>query len=174
MVLISNFLQHCEESFWDELRAVRFPTGLTESSGWWKEKITQTSFSNNPPLCLARFCTLCFLEQWVIITKVLGDLNSCSTTRNIQSWMKSALWVVRNVFAHPPAAAACRQVLPKVSGVSIWKPADRTESLHIMLNLRPEEGSAGRRREARRDSSSNQRKRDRQTGEKHTETGRQV
>lgn len=54
-----------------------------------------------------------------------------------------------NGAAHPPAAAACRQVLPRLSGVSIWKPADRTESLHIMLNLRPDEGSAGRRREAR-------------------------
>ncbi len=43
---------------------------------------------------------------------------------------------------HPPAAAACRHVLPRLSGVSIWKPADRTESLlrgHIMLYLRPVE-----------------------------------
>lgn len=56
---------------------------------------------------------------------------------------------LKEVYAHPPAAAACRQVLPRLSGVSIWKPADRTESLHIMLNLRPEGGSAGRRREAR-------------------------
>lgn len=50
---------------------------------------------------------------------------------------------------HPPAAAACKHVLPRLSGVSIWKPADRTESLHIMLNLRPDEGSTARRREAR-------------------------
>lgn len=50
--------------------------------------------------------------------------------------------------AHPPAAAACRQVLPRVSGVSIWKPAHRTESLHIMLNLRPDEGSTTGREEA--------------------------
>lgn len=28
--------------------------------------------------------------------------------------------------------------------MSIWKPADRTESLHIMLNLRPDEGITGR------------------------------
>ena len=46
--------------------------------------------------------------------------------------------------SHPPAAAACRQVLPSVSGVSIWKPAERTESLHIMLNLRPEGGGGAR------------------------------
>lgn len=51
--------------------------------------------------------------------------------------------------AHPPAAAACRHVLPRLSAVSISKPADRTESLHIMLNLRPDGGSAGRRGEAR-------------------------
>lgn len=53
---------------------------------------------------------------------------------------------------HPPAAAAWRQVLPSVSGVSIWKPADRTESLHIMLNLRPDGSSAGKRRKARQDT----------------------
>lgn len=44
---------------------------------------------------------------------------------------------------HPPAAAAWRQVLPRLSGVSIWKPAHRTESLlrvQIMLYLRPERG----------------------------------
>lgn len=42
---------------------------------------------------------------------------------------------------HPPAAAAWRHVLPRLSGVSIWKPAHRTESLlrvQIMLYLRPE------------------------------------
>lgn len=44
---------------------------------------------------------------------------------------------------HPPAAAAWRQVLPRLSGVSIWKPAHRTESLlrvQIMLYLCPERG----------------------------------
>lgn len=44
---------------------------------------------------------------------------------------------------HPPAAAACRHVLPRVSGVSIWKPADRTESLHTILTLQPEGAAQG-------------------------------
>lgn len=73
---------------------------------------------------------------------------SSHTHRNLQNLEGKALINQLLVFKedgpHPPAAAACRQVLPRVSGVSIWKPADRTESLHIMLNLRPEEGSAGR------------------------------
>lgn len=53
---------------------------------------------------------------------------------------------------HPPAAAACRHVLPSASGVWIWKPADRAEdegSLlrgHIMLYLLPTGGDVHRER----------------------------
>ena len=71
--------------------------------------------------------------------------------------------------SHPPAAAACRQLLPRLSGVSIWKPAHRTESLHIKLNFRPEGGSAGR----RGGNTQQQQERERQT-DRRRERERQV
>lgn len=72
---------------------------------------------------------------------------------------------IMNGGSHPPAAAACRQVLPRLSGVSIWKPADRTESLH-MLNLRPDEGSAGQTKGGQTTQRSSSRHREEETDRK--------
>lgn len=98
----------------------------------------------------------------------LSENNSATTSDEFMKY-KAAQSV--NSCTHPPAAAACRHVLPRLSGVSIWKPADRTESLHIMLNLRPEGGGTGRRREARQHTSAERRRKEEKQAGMERKTG---